>query len=162
MEASLDVTTLGLVALATALNGLLAGGSVEKSLVELPARRRMDLLAFVQFSRAADLGRGLLYFPVVGIAAPVVTIVAALRIAFDASLPALAEELSFVAAILSAGHLFTTSRAAPKMLSLRKENVSREGAEATYRMFERWQAVRATLQLATFLAVLGVLIILAS
>jgi len=158
----LDPTTLGLLVLATSLNGVLAGGSVEKSLVELPARKRMDILAFVQFSRAADLGRGIFYFPVIGITAPVATIAAATKVVFDVGLPAFAVGLSFAAAIFSAGHLFATSRAAPRMLSLRNENVSQEEAEATYRIFERWQAARAILQLAAFLATLAVLVVLTS
>ncbi len=155
----MDPTSLGLLVAAVIFNGLLAGGSVEKSLVELPARHKMDLLSFVEFSRAADLGRGLRYYAVIGVAAPILTIAAAVAIALEGMLPALVVDAAYVAAILSIGHLLATAGAAPKMLTFRQEGISRERAETVYRAFERWQVVRAALQLATFITSLAVLVL---
>ena len=58
-----------LVIIATALDGLLAGASLDQSIKQLPARRRMGVIAFSAYSRAADLGTGLIWYPVLGIGA---------------------------------------------------------------------------------------------
>ena len=50
---------LWLIVIATVLNGGLAGGSLEGSLVKLPARRRIGVVAYATFARGNDLGNGL-------------------------------------------------------------------------------------------------------
>src|SRR5437899_3946476 len=69
-----------LVAAATIFNGILAGGSLIKSVVELPARRTIGLPAMAAYHRAADLRTGFWIYPVLGLGAPALTI--ALGIAF--------------------------------------------------------------------------------
>ncbi len=54
---------------AIVLTGLLAGISLDKALVQLPARRRMGVVAFAGFSRANDLGNGLVLYPLLGVGA---------------------------------------------------------------------------------------------
>src|SRR5881396_3245019 len=62
----------GLLVAATVLNGILAGGSLIKSVVELPARRIIGLPAMAAFHRAADLRTGFLIYPALGLGAPAV------------------------------------------------------------------------------------------
>jgi hypothetical protein len=50
---------IALIVLATAVNGLLAGGSLDAPLVKLPARRQVGPLAYAAFARGNDLGDGL-------------------------------------------------------------------------------------------------------
>jgi len=44
---------------ATIVNGLLAGASLGKALVQLPARRKIGLHAMAEYNRATDLSSGL-------------------------------------------------------------------------------------------------------
>ena len=55
---------LWLIVIATILNGMLAGGSLEGSLVKLPARRRIGVVAYATFARGNDLGNGLVVYPI--------------------------------------------------------------------------------------------------
>lgn len=105
--------------LATLASGLLAGISVDKSLVQLPARHTMGLVAFAAFSRAADLGRGLIWYPLFGIGAPVVMLVGCFlqvsqRVALEQAI------LLMLAVLVNVAHVFTTSRAAPMLVRLRQ------------------------------------------
>jgi len=54
---------LWLIVIATVLNGGLAGVSLEGSLVKLPARRRIGVVAYATFARGNDLGNGLVVYP---------------------------------------------------------------------------------------------------
>jgi hypothetical protein len=74
---TIDITLI-LILAATVVTGLLAGASLDKSIVQLPARRRMGVVEFAAFSRAADLGNGLILYPILGIGAALFTILAAL------------------------------------------------------------------------------------
>ena len=75
--------TFILILAATVLTGLLAGISLDKAIVQLPARHRMGVIGFAAFSRANDLGAGLIAYPVLGISAALLTISAALAAFFD-------------------------------------------------------------------------------
>jgi hypothetical protein len=60
---SMNRTFLGLLACATGVALLSAGGGTFRALVDLPARYRLGSIAFAEFSRATDLSRGLVYYP---------------------------------------------------------------------------------------------------
>jgi len=51
---------MALVALATAVDGVLAGASLDQSIKQLPARHRIGVLAFSAYSRASDQANGVL------------------------------------------------------------------------------------------------------
>ena len=55
------------------LNGLIAGGALDKALMELPALPRIGIRSFLAYFRATDLGPGMVFSPLLGLAAPVVT-----------------------------------------------------------------------------------------
>src|SRR5437016_2187187 len=57
----------GLLVAATVPNGILAGGSLIKCVVELPARRIIGQPAMAAFHRAADLQTGFLIYPALGL-----------------------------------------------------------------------------------------------
>jgi hypothetical protein len=65
----------GLVALATAVDGLLAGASLD----QLPARHRIDVLAFSAYSRASDQANRVAWYAALGVGGAALTLVAALR-----------------------------------------------------------------------------------
>src|SRR2546430_4022751 len=76
-----DFVAALLIAAAIA-NGLLAGASLDKVLVQLPARRKIGLHAMAEYNRATDLGPGLILYPALGLGAPLLTIAAAMAVYF--------------------------------------------------------------------------------
>ena len=149
--------TLALALAATALDGVLAGASLDQSIKQLPARHRMGIVAFSVYSRAADLGNGILWYAILGIGAALVTIAAAAAslIAanpFDQTLPLL------LAAILSILHSFATTQAAPTNFRQRKVPNDEAALAAIFAQFERWQTLRAALQVLAFAAMLWALV----
>src|SRR5213593_2218063 len=99
------------VAAATIFNGILAGGSLIKSVVELPARRTIGLPAMADYHRAADLRTGFWIYPALGLGAPILTIALAIAFAVDRGAPMAAASFGYLAAALSLGHVFATVRA---------------------------------------------------
>jgi hypothetical protein len=95
---------------AVLLSGILAGLSLDKVIVQLPARRRMGAVGYPGYARAADLGNGVVFYAVAGIGAAVLTVAA-----FGLAL----------------------ARGTPET------------------RFARWSAVRAALQVATFVVVVA-------
>jgi len=146
------VSTLqwSLLAAATMLNGILAGGSLIKSVVE---RRTIGLPAMAAYHRAADLHTGLWVYPALGLAAPALTVAIGIAFVIGHDAPVTAASFVYLAAALSLAHTFATTRAAPNLLKLRS-GVPEEAVLAdVYTAFTRWQTVRAILQLAAFVAV---------
>ena len=68
---------VGLVALATAVDGLLAGASLDQSIKQLPARHRIGILAFSAYSQASDQANGVLWYAALGIGGAGLTLTAA-------------------------------------------------------------------------------------
>jgi hypothetical protein len=152
---------VGLLVLAAAVDGLLAGASLDQSIKQLPARRRMGVRAFSAYSRAADLTTGVWWYALLGIGGAVLTLVAA-GAAITLGLPISQAAPLELAAALAIAHTFTTIHAAPVNFSQRTVGDDEAALAAIFDRFERWQTVRAILQLATFLAVLWALATTAS
>ena len=142
--------TLTLILSATIATGLLAGASLDKAIVQLPARHRMGLVGFASFSKANDLGNGLIVYPALGISAALLTIIAAL-VAFMQSTPVEIIWPLYVSALLAVLHSITTSRAAPNMLSLRQSIQDETILIETFNRFAKWHNLRAILQLLNFI-----------
>ena len=79
--------TIALLVAATATGGILAGASLDQSIKQLPARRRMGALAFAAYSQASDLGPGIIWYASIGIGAAALTIAAALAAFFQGAAP---------------------------------------------------------------------------
>ena len=143
-----DVARLLLIA-AVAFNGILTGASLDQSIKQLPARRRMGVIAFSGYSRAADLGNGIVWYAIIGVGAALFTIGAAVSAYLQGAPAAVAIPL-YLAALTSLLHSFTTTQAAPTLFRVRQ--VKDDAAQLTviFDRFERWQTLRAALQLATF------------
>ena len=149
MQATLPVV---LTFITAALNGLLAGASLDQSLKQLPARHRMGIRAFSLYSRSADLSpNGIIWYASLGVSAPVVTIAAAVAALVTGSAPTLPIVL---AAILSVLHSIVTSQAAPTNFRQSKVQNDEAALAAVFDTFGRWQTMRAILQALTFAATL--------
>jgi hypothetical protein len=144
----LDATRLLLIA-AVAFNGVLTGASLDQSIKQLPARRRIGVIAFSAYSRAADLGNGIAWYAIIGVGAALLTIAAAISAYLQVAPGSVALPL-YLAALTSLLHSFTTMRAAPTNFRQRQAADDATRLTAIFDRFERWQTVRASLQAVTF------------
>ena len=75
-----------LIVASVALNGIFAGASLDQSMKQLPARRRIGVV-YSAYSRAADEGRGLAWYVILGVGAAVTTVAAATTAWFEGQRP---------------------------------------------------------------------------
>jgi hypothetical protein len=146
-----------LIAVATAADGILAGASLDQSIKQLPARHQMGMIAFSAYSQAADLGPGVIWYALLGNGAALLTIAAAVVLVIQAAPTAVIWPIA-VAVVLSVAHSLATSRAAPTYFSQRRAAGDEKQLRAIFSRFERWQTIRAALQVLTFVAMLTGLI----
>jgi hypothetical protein len=110
-------TQLLLVA-ATLVSGILAGGIVDRVVVGGPAWHELGAEAWLQYSRRADLGNGLVAYPVEGIGVTLLIIAATLSNYFDRRTGRGVALALYCALALSVTGLLLTAKAAPIMLGL--------------------------------------------
>jgi hypothetical protein len=144
--------------LATAFNGLLAGINTDTSLVKLPTRRRIGNVAYATFARGNDLGGAFLVYPPLGIGAAVLTILTAI-VALVMKQPMGHLLPLIIASLLSGGHSFATTQAAPTIMSIGPTPDDEALLKQRLDRFERWQAVRAAFQVPTFFVLLWAMIV---
>jgi hypothetical protein len=147
-----------LLAAATVVDGVLAGASLDQSIKQLPARHRLGMRAFSAYSQASDQANGLVWYAVLGIGSALLTIAAAawalaLSLPTDRLLPVI------LAGGFALAHSLTTARAAPINWSQRAVPDDDVALARIFQRFVRWQALRATLQLAAFLLVVWALLV---
>jgi hypothetical protein len=153
--------TFVLILAATAADGLLAGASLDQSVKQLPARHKIGPVAYSEYSRASDLGPGILWYAILGVGAALLTVAAAVAAFFEGVPPASAPPL-YVAAALAVLHSLATTQAAPTNFSQRRLANDEAALAAVFDRFERWQTLRATLQVLNFGAMLWALVAYAS
>jgi hypothetical protein len=149
--------TFVLILAATAADGLLAGASLDQSIKQLPARHKIGLVAYSEYSRASDLGPGILWYAILGVGAAVLTIAAAIAAYFQ-GVPPTSATLLYVAATLAVLHSLATTQAAPTNFSQRRVAKDEAALARVFDRFERWQTRRATLQVLNFGAMLWALV----
>jgi hypothetical protein len=138
------------VMLAAALNGLLAGASLDQSIKQLPSRHRTGLTIYASYVRGADLASGVPWYAILANGAVLATLAAAV-LAWRAQSPAELRVPLELAALLSLAHSAATLMAAPTLFRTRKVPLDDAAAlKALFDKFARWQAIRATLQVLTF------------
>ena len=145
-----------LAIIATALNGILTGASLDQSIKQLPARHRIGAVAYSMYSRASDLGTGIAWYAGIGVGAAIVTIAATVASLLTSAERGQSAPL-VIADVLSVLHSLATSRAAPTMFSQRRYSDA-AALMAVFDRFTRWQTVRAGLQVLTFAATLWALV----
>jgi hypothetical protein len=108
-----------LIILGSILSGLFSGIALQKSLVELPARKKTGAIIFAKYARASDLGNGIYLYPACAILGAIITI-SAFVVAMQ-SVAALSVTIALGAAsAFSIGVLVMTLFAAPQMLKIGK------------------------------------------
>ena len=149
--------TFALIVAATACDGLLAGASMDQSIKQLPARHKIGLVAYSEYSRASDLGPGILWYGILGVSAAVLTIAAAVA-AFFQGAPSESATPLYVAAGLALLHSLATTQAAPTNISQRQVAKDEAALARVFDRFERWQTLRVVLQVLNFGAMLWALV----
>ena len=146
-----------LLGIATVFDGLLAGASVDQSVEQLPSRHRIGVQAYRAYSQSSHMANGRFWLIPLGIGAPLLRAIAAFR-AKSRGLGGNRAVPVYVAAGLGLAHAASTVKAAginwaiaPWQPPERTITDERRLAEVFDR-FERWQTVRAGLQLLTFAA----------
>jgi hypothetical protein len=113
-----------LLAVATAVDGLLAGASLDQSIKQLPARHRIGVVAYSAYSQAADLGNGVVWYAALGIGGALLTVASA-TLALMLIAPEQTQRLLLIAGVLAIAHWITTARAAPLNFSQRAAQARR-------------------------------------
>lgn len=153
----------GFVVAAAILGGLLAGMALDRSLVQLPAWQQLGAVAWSNFTRTADLGRGLFFYPAEGLAALLCSVVAAVLVALNlASLRAAAIPVLGAALLAIAALVVTRFHVAPPVLALRDSSLGPDAMRHSLAAVKSWWALKAGLHLLTFLANIWSLVVLSA
>jgi len=139
---------------AAGANGLLAGASLDQSIKQLPARRRIGVVPFSRYSEAADLSNGVAWYASLGIGTAALTLAAAVAglLGHPNTPTAIALWGALVATLV---HSLATSRAAPINFRQRQLGDDEAALAELFDRFERWQTLRAVCQVLALVAVLA-------
>ncbi len=107
-----------LLAAATLLSGILAGSIVDRVIIGGPAWHELGAEAWATYSRHADLGNGLVAYPIEAIGGALLIIAASVSNYFDRGANSPATIPLYCAVVLSLAGLALTVKAAPIMLGL--------------------------------------------
>ena len=150
--------TIGFVVTATAVSGLLAGTNIDRLIVQMPAWEQVGVLAWATYSREADLGNGLILYPLEAIGSALLTASAAVAFYSDRTAPRSAAIPIYAAVVLVLGGLLATTQAAPNMLNLREIGNDPAALQRAFDGFNWWGTVRAVFQVLAFGANLWALV----
>jgi hypothetical protein len=142
----------GLVIAAVVTSAMAASASLDQSIKQLPARRRIGALAYPNYSLAADARNGLFWYVPLAVAWVVVTLADAISGWSDhaGEVRALALAAMFVGVF---AHILVTGVfAAPALLAQRRFAGDERALERVFDRFERWQTVRTLTDVATLAA----------
>ena len=142
-----------LLAAATLMSGILAGGVVDRVVVGGPAWQELGAEAWAAYSRHADLGNGLVAYPVEAIGSALLIISAAVSNYFDRDTGSMTTVPLYCAVVFSLVGLVLTAKAAPIMLGLAAPQ-SPSATQHAFGEFFLWGLyIRGTTIVLTFIAV---------
>jgi hypothetical protein len=136
---------------ATVLSGLLAGGNVDRAIVAMPSWEQVGAPAWAEFSRHADLGNGLVLYPLEAIGAFLLIALTVGSLYVDRAVKANIMLPLYAAVVLAAVGLLCTFKAAPIMLSVAHLNDPTSLRQALDG-FRFWGDIRGTAQVLAFFA----------
>lgn len=131
------------------LGGLIAGASVNRYVVEVPAWRHLSVQQWANYSRYADLGNGFYLYPTLGIGLVIFSVIAAVAYFLD-SKPEDAKWPIYLTALLAIIGIGLTRLAAPVMLSLRTSGNEPKVLMHAFNSFHYWGSFRAAAQILAF------------
>lgn len=140
-----------LLAIDLVINGLFAGMCFDVATVKLPTRKRIGAIAYAHFARNNDLGNGLKVYPYFFVLSGLLSLATAL-VAYVNNQTAVVIPLC-LAGLTSIGCIFSTSKAAPIMWSLKNTPDDEPLLTQKLNRFAFWHAWRTLFQVATFLLI---------
>ena len=154
----MDILTF--LVMATAVNGLLAGGSIFQSMVETPGWRRRMERPEATCGRTADLRVGSVLYRLLEFGGPLFSLAAAVSFFFllRGQPPSMSAIATYLAAALSTGSLIVPTQAAVNDLSLNRIGDVDEALSKSSARVDRWQTRRSILQGSAFATALLALV----
>jgi len=134
------------IALVLIVAGQLLGAiadSLARTLVEMPAWRRLGPEAWAAFSRNSDLGNGRILYPLAGIGGTLLILAAAIVFRLAPRRPLSVAIPLYGAALMAICVMLTTTQAAPIMLSLHRIGNDPATLQQAFEGFYRWDSIRA-------------------
>jgi hypothetical protein len=124
--------------IASIVIGAFGGTLVDRALVATPAWARVGPVAWAAYSCRADLGNGLIVYPIYGVGLAVVTIAAAISYRLDERVPRHAGPPIYLAALCAVGVIATTIKAAPIMLGVPDLGTNAVALQNAFDQFTFW------------------------
>jgi hypothetical protein len=134
---------LGLIVVEQLLENVI--GSLNRTLVEMPAWKHLGAQAWATFSRGADLGNGRILYPLSGIGSLLLIVAAAIVFRLNPRRPWSLAIPVYGAALMAICVMLTTTQAAPIMLSLHRIGNNPRALQQAFEGFYRWDSIRAVI-----------------
>src|SRR5437773_8124068 len=153
----------GLAFGAALFGGLQAGATANRAFVLLAAWERLGVIPWVNFTRAENVGVGALFYPVLGLAALLFTVSAAIAFRLDRTERG-SRRFPLYSAALLAIVWATVTRALilPAMFALRDAGSDAVHLQQVFMTVSRWSGVNDALHMLTFVLNLWALAVLFS
>jgi len=143
--------TKGLAVAATLFGGLLAGVSANRSLVQIPAWKRIGAAPWAAFTRAENHGLGALFYPAIGLAALLFTAATAIAFRFDRAARGSRSFPIYSAAVVAvAWAVATRGFVVPALFSLGEVGNNAVELQGLLLSLARWWAINDVLHALSF------------
>ncbi len=116
----------------------LFGSLVDRVFVATPAWEHLGVLSWAAYSRHADLGNGLILYPIIGILPTVLAIAAAITHRLDRAAPRSTGPPIYLAALSMIGVMAATVKAAPIMLNVANLGNDHTTLQEAFDQFTLW------------------------
>src|SRR5206468_5343023 len=141
----------GLAFGAALFGGLQAGATANRAFVLLAAWERLGVIPWVNFTRAENVGVGALFYPVLGLAALLLTVSAAIAFRLDRTARGLRRFPVYAAALLAiVWATVTRALILPAMFALRDAGTNAAQLQQIFLTVSRWSSVNDVLHVLTF------------
>ena len=147
-----------LITAASLLTGLLAGGNVDRYIVQVPAWKHVNILSWAAYSRYADLGNGIFLYSFEAIGGSLLLISASIIVLIHKKAFKFVAVPLHLATIFAAMGLIFTFSAAPVMLSIPSMQNNEILLRHAFNKFHFWGLLRAIAQLLSFFACVSALV----
>lgn len=138
MTVSASALTRGLVFASTVFGGVLLGTVVQRVVVDTPAWQQLGVQAWADYSRHADLGAGVIAYPIEANGWMILALAAAAIHRFDHRASRAASLPIYLTAGLTIGILAITVKAAPIMLGLGQLGDDQTALQHAFDQFAFW------------------------
>jgi len=136
---------------ASIFSGFLAGGDADRYIVEVPAWRHISILNWLEYSRHADLGSGLIFYPVEAIGSFILLLASLIICVVHKNVCRYSAFIVYIATLFATAGLILTFFAAPIMLSLRTIKNDPVLVQHAFDRFHLFGVFRAIAQVLSFI-----------